>query len=70
MEELRERPIGRAEGHLRRPLVQSMSVCCVAQTVDQARRIQAKVLGVDSQNDTAQRVLIENMDLTQRMREA
>ncbi len=37
-----------------------------AQQLDQARRIQAGVLGVDGHNDTAQRVLIEHVDITQR----
>lgn len=47
---------------------------CLAQSTAQdrhiqveARRIQAKVLGVDSHNDTAQRVLIEKVDLGQRL---
>jgi membrane dipeptidase len=44
-----------------------MGICCVAQTMDDARRIQAGVLGVDSHNDTAQRVLIEKIDLSQRL---
>jgi len=35
--------------------------------MDDARRIQAGVLGVDSHNDTAQRVLIEQIDLSQRL---
>jgi membrane dipeptidase len=34
---------------------------------EEARRIQVKVLGVDSHNDTAQRVLIENVDLGQKL---
>ena len=40
-------------------LCNAMGICCAAQTMDDARRIQAGVLGVDSHNDTAQRVLIE-----------
>ena len=52
---------------LRRPLVNAMGICCAAQTMDDARRMQAGVLGVDSHNDTAQRVLIENIDLSQRL---
>ncbi len=38
-----------------------------SQQLDQARRIQAGVLGVDGHNDTAQRVLIEHVDITQRL---
>jgi membrane dipeptidase len=38
-----------------------------AQELDQARRIQAGVLGIDGHNDTAQRVLIEHVDLAQRL---
>ena len=38
-----------------------------AQDLEQARRIQAKVLGVDSHNDTAQRVLMDKVDLAQRL---
>ena len=48
-------------------LCNAMGICCVAQTMDDARRIQAGVLGVDSHNDTAQRVLIEKIDLSQRL---
>ena len=33
----------------------------------EAKRIQARVLGVDSHNDTAQRVLIDGVDLSQRL---
>ena len=39
----------------------------VAQNPDEARRIQATVLGVDAHNDTAQRVLIEKVDIGQRL---
>jgi hypothetical protein len=38
-----------------------------AQPMDEARRIQAGVLGVDSHNDTLQRVLIEGVDIGQRL---
>ena len=48
-------------------LCSAIGVCCAAQTMDDARRIQAGVLGVDSHNDTAQRVLIEQIDLSQRL---
>lgn len=48
-------------------LCNAMGICCAAQTMDDARRIQAGVLGVDSHNDTAQRVLIEKIDLSQRL---
>jgi membrane dipeptidase len=37
------------------------------QNLDEARCIQAKVLGVDTHNDTAQRVLIERVDIGQRL---
>jgi membrane dipeptidase len=37
------------------------------QNLEEARRIQAHVLGVDSHNDTMQRVLIEKVDLGQRL---
>jgi membrane dipeptidase len=40
-------------------------LCCMAQDMDQARRIQANVLGFDTHNDTAQRVLIEKVDIGQ-----
>jgi membrane dipeptidase len=40
---------------------------CLAQNMDQARRIQSHVLGVDSHNDTAQRVLIDKADIGQRL---
>jgi len=36
---------------------------CSAQNLDEARRIQAGVLGFDIHNDTAQRVLIEKVDI-------
>ena len=39
----------------------------VAQNLEEARRIQATVLGVDAHNDTAQRVLIEKVDIGQRL---
>jgi hypothetical protein len=37
------------------------------QNLDEARRVQAKVLGVDTHNDTAQRVLIDKVDIGQRL---
>src|SRR5215468_7284681 len=40
---------------------------CSAQNLDEARRIQAGVLGFDTHNDTAQRVLIEKADIGQRL---
>src|SRR5580704_8054439 len=39
----------------------------LAQTIDEARRIQAEVLGIDGHNDTMQRVLIEKVDIGQRL---
>ena len=39
----------------------------LGQQTDEAHRIQANVLGVDSHNDTMQRVLIEHVDLAQRL---
>src|SRR5215831_10048721 len=41
--------------------------CSQGQDLAQARRIQASVLGVNSHNDTAQRVLIEKVDLDQKL---
>lgn len=41
--------------------------CCLAQNMEEARRIQAKVLGFDTHNDTAQRVLIDKADIGQRL---
>ena len=38
-----------------------------AQQLDQARRIQSGVLGIDGHNDTAQRVLIEHVDISKRL---
>jgi membrane dipeptidase len=38
-----------------------------AQNIDEARRIQSHVLGVDTHNDTMQRVLIEKIDIGQRL---
>jgi len=38
-----------------------------SQQLEQARRIQSNVLGIDGHNDTAQRVLIEHIDITQRL---
>jgi len=40
---------------------------CAAQNMDEARRIQATVLGVDTHNDTAQRILIEKVDIGQKL---
>jgi membrane dipeptidase len=39
----------------------------VGQQSDEAHRIQAKVLGIDSHNDNAQRVLIEKVDIGNRL---
>jgi membrane dipeptidase len=44
-----------------------LSGTCLAQNLGAARRVQANVLGVDSHNDTMQRVLIEKVDLAQRL---
>jgi membrane dipeptidase len=38
-----------------------------AQNLDEARRIQSHVLGIDTHNDTMQRVLIEKADIGQRL---
>ncbi|HMK31647.1 MAG TPA: dipeptidase [Terriglobales bacterium] len=38
-----------------------------AQQVDQAHRIQASVLGVDTHNDTVQRIIFEHVDIGQRL---
>ena len=38
-----------------------------AQTIEDARRVQASVVGIDTHNDTMQRVLIEGVDLGQRL---
>jgi len=38
-----------------------------AQTIEEARRVQASVIGIDTHNDTMQRVLIEGVDLGQRL---
>lgn len=40
---------------------------CIGQQMDEARRIQMNVLGVDSHNDTMQRVLIEGVDIGNRL---
>ena len=40
---------------------------CCGQQMDEAHRIQANVLGVDSHNDTLQRVLIEGVDIGSRL---
>jgi membrane dipeptidase len=39
----------------------------LAQNLAEARRIQGRILGVDSHNDTLQRVLIEKVDIGQRL---
>jgi membrane dipeptidase len=44
-----------------------LSACGYAQNMEEARRIQSEVLGVDTHNDTAQRVLIEKVDIGQRL---
>ncbi|MBZ5571616.1 MAG: dipeptidase [Acidobacteriia bacterium] len=44
-----------------------MAAVCHGQIMEQARRIQAGVLGIDSHNDTAQRLLIENVDIGNRL---
>src|SRR4029077_4610821 len=44
-----------------------LRVLAQGQNLEEARRIQAQVLGVDSHNDTMQRVLIEKVDLGQRL---
>ena len=44
-----------------------VALSCMAQDMDRARSIQTRVLGVDTHNDTAQRVLIEKVDLGQRL---
>ena len=44
-----------------------LSTLCFGQQVDEAHRIQANVLGVDSHNDTLQRVLIEGVDIGGRL---
>ena len=43
-----------------------LTSCCLAQDSAEARRIQASVLGFDTHNDTAQRVLIDKADIGQR----
>jgi len=48
-------------------LVLMSGVCGFGQNSDEAHRIQAGVLGVDTHNDTAQRVLIEKADIGQRL---
>jgi membrane dipeptidase len=44
-----------------------LGILAQGQNLEEARRIQAHVLGVDSHNDTMQRVLIEKVDLGQRL---
>ena len=48
-------------------MVVAVATSCLAQNLDEARRIQANVLGFDTHNDTAQRVLIEKIDIGQRL---
>jgi membrane dipeptidase len=45
----------------------SLPTTCLGQRMDEAHRIQASVLGVDSHNDTLQRVLIEGVDIGSRL---
>jgi membrane dipeptidase len=52
---------------MRSVLITVLASTCLAQKIDEAHRIQSKVLGVDTHNDTAQRVLIEKVDLGQRL---
>ena len=49
------------------PALFLLALPLLGQRADEAQRIQARVLGVDSHNDTMQRVLIENVDLSQRL---
>ena len=44
-----------------------LSASLSAQVSEEAKRIQSHVLGVDSHNDTMQRVLIEGVDIGQRL---
>lgn len=44
-----------------------LSPASVAQTLEDAKRVQASVIGIDTHNDTMQRVLIEGVDLGQRL---
>ena len=48
-------------------LVALLSAPLSAQVSEEAKRIQANVLGVDSHNDTMQRVLIEGVDIGKRL---
>ena len=48
-------------------LVVLLSASLSAQVSEEAKRIQANVLGVDSHNDTMQRVLIEGVDIGKRL---
>jgi len=48
-------------------LVLALANLLSAQVSEEARRIQSHVLGVDSHNDTLQRVLIEGVDLNKRL---
>lgn len=49
------------------PALFLLALPLLGQQTDEAHRIQAHVLGVDSHNDTMQRVLIENVDLSRRL---
>ena len=44
-----------------------LASCCLGQGLEEARRIQAGVLGFDTHNDTVQRVIFEKVDLGQRL---
>ena len=44
-----------------------LPTCCFGRQVDEAHHIQRDVLGVDSHNDTMQRVLIEGVDIGSRL---
>lgn len=44
-----------------------LAALCFGQQMDDAHRIQMNVLGVDSHNDTMQRVLIEGVDIGSRL---
>ena len=57
---------GRA-GWLVAGLVLVLAGMSLGQTIEDARRVQASVLGIDSHNDTMQRVLIEDVDLGHRL---
>lgn len=52
---------------MRAILIMLLASACFPQKMDEAHRIQSKVMGVDAHNDAAQRVLIEKVDLGQRL---